>query len=172
MVKSTTQELDASIFEDERLERRVRVRLRKLGMRVWKIMFFVTKAGRYEIHITGKSNKGICVTTGEMVQRVSEAVNRKMVLEKNERPVLGQEYCTIKCMEGPRFHTLQGVAKIGKGLDKISGDSFLMMELPGGQKGVALSDGMGSGEKAYKESTMVIELLEELLASGFPKETA
>ena len=42
------------------------------------------------------------------------------------------------------------------------------MELPGGKKAAALSDGMGAGETACKESTLVIELLEELLAAGFP----
>ena len=46
------------------------------------------------------------------------------------------------------------------------------MLLPGGQDAVILSDGMGSGEAALKESTMVIEMLEELLQAGFPKETA
>lgn len=35
-----------------------------------------------------------------------------------------------------------------------------------------LSDGMGSGEKAFHESAMVVEMLEELLTAGFPKETA
>ena len=75
-------------------------------------------------------------------------------------------------MEGPRFHTLQGIAKIGKGCRKISGDSFSMMEMPGGRKGIILSDGMGAGEAAFKESAMVVEMLEELLAAGFPKETA
>lgn len=48
----------------------------------------------------------------------------------------------------------------------------MMLELPGGRQGVALSDGMGSGEKACKESTLVIELLEELLEAGFPEKTA
>ena len=48
----------------------------------------------------------------------------------------------------------------------------MMMELPGGRQGVALSDGMGSGEKACRESTLVIELLEELLEAGFPEKTA
>ena len=45
----------------------------------------------------------------------------------------------------------------------------MMLELPGGRQGVALSDGMGSGEKACRESTLVIELLEELLEAGFPE---
>ncbi len=47
-----------------------------------------------------------------------------------------------------------------------------MMELPGGKKGVVLSDGMGSGETACRESTLVVELLEELLEAGFPEKTA
>ena len=37
---------------------------------------------------------------------------------------------------------------------------------------MALSDGMGSGEKACRESTLVVELLEELLEAGFPEKTA
>ena len=47
-----------------------------------------------------------------------------------------------------------------------------MKDLPGGRKGIALSDGMGSGEEAFRDSTMVVEMLEELLEAGFPVETA
>ena len=47
-----------------------------------------------------------------------------------------------------------------------------MTDLPGGKKGIALSDGMGSGEEAFRESTMVVEMLEELLEAGFPVKTA
>ena len=75
-------------------------------------------------------------------------------------------------MEGPAYYTLYGVARIGKDCNKISGDNFMMRQLPGGRVGAALSDGMGSGEKACRESTMVIELLEELLEAGFPEKAA
>ena len=37
---------------------------------------------------------------------------------------------------------------------------------------MAISDGMGSGEEACRESTMVVEMLEELLEAGFPAKTA
>ena len=47
-----------------------------------------------------------------------------------------------------------------------------MTELPGGKQGIALSDGMGSGEDAFRESSMVVEMLEELLGAGFPVKTA
>lgn len=172
MIQHATRELDASIFEDEHLEKKIRARFAKVGVRLLSTVFFVTAEGKYEVHVTVRAGKGQCVATKEVVQMVSECVGRKMVPEKDERPILGTEYCTIICMEGPHFHTLQGVAKIGKGCRSISGDSFSMMEMPGGKQGIILSDGMGAGESAFKESMMVVEMLEELLDAGFPKETA
>ena len=172
MIQHATRELDASIFADEHLEKKIRGRFSKIGVRLLSAVFFVTEDGKYEVHVTAKSIKGQCVSTKELVQIISECVGRKMVADRDERPVLGEEYCTVTCVEGPRFHTLQGIAKIGKGCRKISGDSFSMMEMPGGRKGIILSDGMGAGEAAFKESAMVVEMLEELLAAGFPKETA
>lgn len=172
MIQHATRELDASIFADEHLEKKIRGRFSKIGVRLLSTVFFVTEDGKYEVHVTAKSIKGQCVSTKELVQIISECVGRKMVADRDERPVLGEEYCTVTCVEGPRFHTLQGIAKIGKGCRKISGDSFSMMEMPGGRKGIILSDGMGAGEAAFKESAMVVEMLEELLAAGFPKETA
>ena len=171
MIQHATRELDASIFADEHLEKKIRGRFSKIGVRLLSTVFFVTEDGKYEVHVTAKSIKGQCVSTKELVQIISECVGRKMA-DRDERPVLGEEYCTVTCVEGPRFHTLQGIAKIGKGCRKISGDSFSMMEMPGGRKGIILSDGMGAGEAAFKESAMVVEMLEELLAAGFPKETA
>lgn len=172
MIQHATRELDASIFEDEHLEKKIRTRFAKVGVRLLSTVFFVTEEGKYEIHVTVKASKGQCVATKEIVRMVSECAGRRMVPEKDERPILGAEYCTITCMEGPHFHTLQGVAKIGKGCHKISGDSFSMLDMPGGRQGIILSDGMGAGEPAFKESMMVVEMLEELLDAGFPKETA
>lgn len=172
MIQHAARELDASIFEDVRLEKKIRTKFSRLGVRLLSSVFFVTEEGKYEIHVTVKAGRGQCVATKEIVQMVSECVGRRMVLERDERPILGSEYCTVTCMEGPHFYTLQGVAKIGKGCHKISGDSFSMMELPGGQQGITLSDGMGAGEPAFQESAMVVEMLEELLNAGFPKETA
>lgn len=172
MIQHTTRELDASIFRDDRLEKKIKTQFRKNGIRLLSTVFFVTAEGRYEIHVTVKVGQGQCVTTKSMARLLSDCVGRKMIISQDERPVLGTEYSTISCMEGPKYHTLQGIAKIGKGCDKISGDNFLMVEIPGGKHGVILSDGMGSGEDAFKESAMVVEMLEELLEAGFPQETA
>ena len=172
MIQHSTRELNASIFEDEHLEKKIKTRFAKMGLKLLSTVFLVTDSGKYEIHVTTRSVKGYCVTTKEVAHALSECTGRKMVTGKEERVMVGTEYSTIECVEGPKFHTLQGVAKIGKGCEKISGDNFSMLELPGGKQGVILSDGMGAGQAAFQESAMVVEVLEELLDAGFPTETA
>lgn len=172
MIQHSTRELDAGIFEDEHLEKKLKTRLTKAGLKLLSTVFFVTESGKYEIHVTVKATKGECITTKEVAQMLSACTGRDMVLGKEERTIVGSEYRTITCVENARYHTLQGVAKIGKGCEKISGDSFSLLDLFGGKQGVILSDGMGAGQRAFHESSMVVEVLEELLNAGFPKETA
>lgn len=172
MIQNTTRELDAGIFEDEYLEKKIKNALKKSGARMLSTVFYVTPQGKYEFHLTVKAGKGKCIAVKDIAAEVGKCVGRIMLPEQGERPILGEEYCTIACVEGARYHTLQGVAKIGKGCEMISGDTFLLTDLPGGKKGAALSDGMGSGETAFQESMMVVEMLEELLEAGFPVDTA
>lgn len=172
MIRHSTRELNASIFEDEHLERKLRARLSKIGIKMLSSVFLVGESGRYEIHVTVKANKGRCVTTKEVAQVISKCTGRTMVLGKDERNMVGIEYDTVGCVEAARYHTLQGVARIAKGCNQISGDNFSLLELAGGRQGVILSDGMGAGQAAFRESAMVVEVLEELLNSGFPQETA
>ena len=54
----------------------------------------------------------------------------------------------------------------------ISGDSILQTKLNDGKYLLAISDGMGSGEKARKSSQIVINMLRKLLNSGFKKDVS
>lgn len=172
MIRHSTRELDASIFSDERMEKKIRAKLKNEGVRVLSIVFMMTPQGRYEIHLTVKAGRGQCISTKELAGILTSCSGRQMEPAKDERRILAMEYTTVVFLEQQRYYTLQGVAKIGKGCAHISGDSFSMMELPAGKQGAILSDGMGSGEEAFKESAMVVDMLEELLGAGFPVETA
>lgn len=54
----------------------------------------------------------------------------------------------------------------------ISGDNFIHEKLHDGKYMFAISDGMGSGEKANKSSKTVINMLSRLLTTGFDKEVS
>lgn len=172
MIRHTTKELNASIFEDEHLEKKIKARFSKIGIKLLSTVFLVSQNGRYEIHVTMKANKGKCIPMKEVSQAISQCVGRTMILERDERALVSTEYHTVSLAESSRFYALQGVAKIAKGGNQISGDNFSLLELAGSKQGVILSDGMGVGERAFRESAMVVEVLEELLNAGFPQETA
>lgn len=172
IIQHAARELGAGIFSDERLEKKIRSQLKKIGIRMINHVFYMSEAGKYEIHLTVRAQKGQCVATKEVARIVGACAGRSMYPETGEQPIVWQEYSTIVIRESSRYHTLQGVAKIGKGCERISGDTFFMTALPGGKQGVLLSDGMGSGEEAFRESALVVEMMEELLTAGFPLKTA
>lgn len=172
MIQTTAKELENSIFTDDRLEKKIMAALKKKGIRVLYTHFFMNGEGKYEIHVTARNMKKQKVSVREVVKAVSECAGRKFILPGGSIQMIGSSYMTVICQEGPSYYTMQGTARIGKGCSHISGDNFSLMEMPGGRQAVALSDGMGSGEEACRESTLVIELLEELLSAGFPEKTA
>ena len=70
MIQYTTRELDAGIFEDEHMEKRLKTRLKKAGIRMLSAVFYMTPQGKYEIHLTVKAMKGQSVSTRELVRLV------------------------------------------------------------------------------------------------------
>lgn len=64
-----------------------------------------------------------------------------------------------------------GVAREAKDGTGISGDAYLVRELPGGKLLVVLADGMGAGPRAALESEAAVGLVGRLMGLGFDLET-
>ncbi|MHB9145269.1 MAG: SpoIIE family protein phosphatase [Symbiobacteriia bacterium] len=65
-----------------------------------------------------------------------------------------------------------GVSRASKGGAPVSGDALLHRQLDGNRLLLALSDGMGAGPLAARESRVTIDLIERLLAAGFAPDVA
>ena len=72
--------------------------------------------------------------------------------------------------KSPPFDASFGIAQHTKKQSVISGDCHTMIKINEGCFLVALCDGMGSGEKARKNSQTAINLFETLYKAGLPKE--
>jgi stage II sporulation protein E len=84
----------------------------------------------------------------------------------------GRDDCSFR-LEAPRQMDFKmGVAQARKSSSGISGDSYLIRELPGNRLAAVLSDGTGVGPRAAEESRTTIRMLEELLRLGFDNEMA
>ena len=75
-------------------------------------------------------------------------------------------------MSDDKYQMSFGKAQATKLKSDVSGDSILNIRLKDGKYLVAISDGMGSGKKAKEASEKALRMLENLLLSGFDKQTS
>ena len=74
----------------------------------------------------------------------------------------------IKLTKEKRYTTLTDVISLASSENKVSGDSYSYGEI-GNTNFIALSDGMGIGKKASRESSVAIDLLEKLMELNMDK---
>lgn len=78
----------------------------------------------------------------------------------------------IKVYSSNQFKIDHAVSYVGKDGNKISGDSYIYENFTNGQTFIAISDGMGNGELAHKESSEALKILRCLLGFNIPIKTA
>lgn len=88
------------------------------------------------------------------------------------RRIVNGEYHTVHFVEDVSYQILYGVARLTREKEKVSGDNYICRQEDAGKFVMCLSDGMGSGMEACRESEEVVDLLEQFLESGFSQETA
>ncbi len=150
----------------------VKYRLRERGAVTHEAHLYEKSNGRKSLQLRLSSKWGGCIAVKDLAKAVSVGMKRSMVAAKNSKTLVGKEEALISFEEEPKYKTLHGVARLAKDGAQISGDNFSFLDLEGGQSILTLSDGMGSGIRACKESETVIELIEKFLETGFQKETA
>lgn len=79
----------------------------------------------------------------------------------------GSPECSFRLAIPRRLDFRVGVAQARKAPGGVSGDSYLIRELPGSRLAVVLSDGTGAGPRAASESQATVHMLEELFKMGF-----
>ena len=112
------------------------------------------------------------LTAEDAAEVLSDLFRRRLLPEKDSLFFLKKEYETIVFEEEAAYNVLTGAAKATRENEKVSGDTHIFMEKGNGNFIMAISDGMGSGEKAMSDSETVIDLLEKFTEAGFSKETA
>lgn len=103
------------------------------------------------------------------LKEVSDELNKVKNEIKSKVAVIDNE----EELEQSKPYTLEfGIAKAKMNNSVISGDSNTIIKLKDGKILVALSDGMGSGEVAARNSKKVVLNLEKLLNTGFEEDRA
>lgn len=101
-----------------------------------------------------------------IVDVVSKVCGKKMSIFETF-PSSRPGYSVINLKTAPKYDCLFGVCQKTKNGSKVSGDSYSVVKLGGDKILFAISDGMGSGEKAEKTSELSIGLVENFYKAGF-----
>ena len=85
------------------------------------------------------------------------------------RVAQSRQYVSFRFEQDAELHAAVRISRTAHG-DKVSGDATGECRIPGGRVCFALSDGMGSGKEARRESEAAIRLLFRLYHAGVEKE--
>lgn len=122
------------------------------------------------ISIEAKLIWGDMMSASQLCELLSEFFNRPLVASNDAGRVLGRAYDTFIFEDEPRFTIMSALSKATKEDERVSGDNFSIEEYHENQAVLMISDGMGSGESACKDSLKIIEFMERMLEAGFAKE--
>ncbi|MCM1040213.1 MAG: SpoIIE family protein phosphatase [Ruminococcus sp.] len=156
----------------ERKYKQILHSLKDAGILLKDCLLLENEDGHLELSLLMKAQTQENIVLEDVADIISVALNARVRAAKDQPLFMTGEWHTYHFLEEPAFHVLTGFAKAVKETEKISGDNYSFEEIEQGRMIVILSDGMGSGEKASKESGRVIEMTERLLEAGFRKEAA
>jgi len=145
--------------------------LKAHGILVQTIYMVQQKNGCIEVSIMMKAYKSKHFEIDEIAGILSVLLNRRFVPDKNCVMYLGDAPDIYVFQEETKYGIFTGISKAIKENESMSGDNYSLCDI-GSDYICALSDGMGSGERAYKASAMVINFLEKLLEAGFDSDKA
>jgi len=127
---------------------------------------------RREAYLTVRMLGGKCMTARDAAELFGQAMGSgTWYAPADTRNLITRQLGTIRFVETGQYRMVCGAARLPREGERVSGDNYTFINLPG-QAVLSLSDGLGSGETACRESGRVVELTQQLLEAGFSARSA
>lgn len=168
LVKEIRREGQSLFLQEEQISQV----LDEMGLSVLRLDVVSLEEGNVEIEIVHNFKRGFDECRKMIAPLLSDVLGETIAvkMERWDDPAEGQ--ATVRFSSAKEFEIETGIACAAKGGEWLSGDSFATMELGHGKFAVAVSDGMGNGERARLESSDALALLQQLLQSGMDEQLA
>jgi stage II sporulation protein E len=151
-------------------EEHIMAALEQLGLTIRTVDIICLDEGKVEIEVTyaGCGDYNECAKV--IAPLLSEILGENITVAQKRAESEG--FCTVTLTSAKVYNVEVGVASAAKDGKMLSGDSFTSLDVGNGKYAVAVSDGMGNGERAMQESSAAIRLLQQLLKAGFDEQLA
>lgn len=172
LLKEYSDELYETTMGDGRIEEAVAEALRRNGIYAEQIAVMKRKGRGVCVRMQAYCKNGRCIPIRRAIQCLGVLFGCAMEATGDSERFIGETIGEFTFEEEPGYMILTGVARATKKDEVLSGDSFSFLYPDSGETVLLLSDGMGSGEAASRDSEAVIGLLEQFLVAGFDEKTA
>lgn len=159
---------DVTAAKEEAVRRKFR--LHRIG--VENMLLLEYENHQREAYLTVRALGNRCVTAREAAELFSEAVGGSWYAPPDTRTLINRQSASIRFAEAGQYQMRYGTARIPRQGETVCGDNYIWSEQVPGQVILGLSDGMGSGSSAGAESGKIVELLGQLLETGFSARAA
>lgn len=168
IIASISEELEWNNSDGKFSESEVLKLLENNGIKVRKIEVIQENSGRYRVAITVRSGYWKDEPRREIMKIMRELFEcevgvRDMLCEKGK-------FVKIEFSEAERYRVETDFAC--KSVSDKNGDNYRFSHISEGKYVIALSDGMGTGSRAARESEAMLELLDSFLRAGFDSRMA
>lgn len=142
------------------------------GIRIKNVQHLSKDKGVNELALQARTVGKNCISVKKILPILTSVLGINYYIQGSSTMTINEEYKQYIFVQENRFRLLTGVARRGKGCSRFNGDNFMISRLDCGKAIAAIADGMGSGKRAFLESRMVIELMENCINAGFEVKAA
>ena len=131
------------------------------------VLVYSDKNKRKHVQISGQ-NLAVLTENG---QQITNQLGELLELNMTGPVVSPGKITGLLFCQAEEFTATVGIAKSKKQGQGVSGDNCECFRTPDGQLYMVLSDGMGTGDSANRESKATVELLKQFLTTGIDADT-
>lgn len=155
-----------------RQEEQIHEALQEFGIEIENIEIYSLEQGNIDIDMTIPNYEGHGECEKLIAPMLSDILGETILVSSEEYSEYPNGFYHVTFRSAKAYTVETGVAHAAKDGGFISGDSYSMNEIGCGKYAVAISDGMGNGERAHVESQETLQLLQKILQSGIDEKVA
>lgn len=168
LVKEIRREGHGMFLQEEQISQV----LEEMGLPIQRMNIVSLDEGNVEIEMIHAFQPGFDESRKMIAPLLSDVLGETIAVKYERWDDPGEGLSTVIFASAKEYEVETGIACAAKGGERLSGDSFSTVELGNGKFAVAVSDGMGNGERARAESSAALSILQELLQSGMDEQLA
>lgn len=171
IISRLVRQTEIKEHSEEEIEDRLAEVMGINGIEIKDISVF-KRNNSYHCHLIRKPCRGLKECAGKTSSIVQDVLGVRMSMGYSQCAMeTAKKTCEISYVPRRMLDLDIGIAQRMKTGNLVSGDSFASVFLHS-RTALILSDGMGSGARAAKESSATVNLLKRLLESGFDRDLA